>query len=112
MLIEDLSYLETVAEPTVLSGAAGTLVAAAALAFGNPTLTLTRTNSRTRPLPRGGALSIGWGFGVAKGDLTAAEVVTAGSGDIVVGATRSSPELSAKPVSFAVGVIVAIDLPA
>jgi hypothetical protein len=111
MLIEDLPYLEDASVPTVVSGAAGTLVLAAALALGSPAITFTRTKTRGRTFPNGGSLAIGWGFGFARGELTSAGVVTAGYGDIVVGATHSTPEISAKPVDVAFGVIIAIDLP-
>lgn len=111
MLIEDLPYLEDASEVAAVSGAAGTVVLAGAVAFGSSAITFTRTNSRTRLLPRGITLSIGWGFGFARGELTAAEVVTAGEGDIVFGSTRSMPEISTRPVSVARGIIIAIDLP-
>jgi hypothetical protein len=112
MLIENLSYFENVLENASISGSAGTTVIADASAFGSATVTLTRTNSMSRLLPRSGSLSIGRGFGFAKGGVTSAQVTTAGYGDIVVGSTNSTPNIRNKPVDVATGVVVAIVLPA
>jgi hypothetical protein len=111
MLIEDLSYFEDASENTLILGSAGTIIAADALAFGSSTTTSTTTNSTSRLLPRGGSLSIGRGFSFARGDITSAQVATAGYGDIVVGSTHSTPDISSKPVDVAHGVVVAIVLP-
>lgn len=111
MLIQNLPYFENVSENASVLGSAGTAVTADALAFGSLTTALTRTNSRVRALPKSGSLSISRGFGFAKGDLASAQVTTAGYGDIVVGSTRSTPDIGNKPVDVANGVIVAIVLP-
>lgn len=111
MKIADLAYLETVSGSKLISGAAGTSVTADALALGDSTYTLAVANTRSRPLPNGGSISIGKGRAVAVGDYATAEVTLAGYGDIVVGSTMSTPNLGAKSIDIAHGVVVAIDLP-
>ncbi len=111
MLIENLPYVENALDTSSIAGSAGTSVVVDALSFGNSSTTVTRTNSRSKLLPNGGSLSIGRGWGKARGDSPLAEVTTTGSGDIVVGTTRSTPNIGSKPVDVANGVVVAIVLP-
>lgn len=110
MRIENLPHLTDISENISISGAAGTAVTSDALAFGDSTLTRATATTTARPLPNGGSLSIGRGFAFAAGDITEANVTTAGEGDIVVGATHSTPDGS-QPVAVAGGVVVAIDVP-
>ncbi len=63
-------------------------------------------------MPNSGSLSIGKGFALAGGDETIAGVTVAGDGDMVVGSTHSTPDITYKPIDVATGVVVAIDLPA
>lgn len=111
MLINNLPHFEAASENTAIAGAAATLVTAYAVALGPSTRTFTRTTATTRPLPRGGSLSIGRGFGFARGAYTDTEVFVAGDGDIVAGRTHSTPNVGRSPVDVSHGVIVAIDLP-
>ncbi|MFB2980496.1 hypothetical protein [Microseira sp. BLCC-F43] len=111
MLIADLPYFETVPSTKLITGAAGTSVTADALALGDKTYTLAFGNTTAKPLPNSGSISIGTGIAVAIGDYTKTGVTVAGDGDIVVASTTSTPNLSSKPISIAVGVVVAIDLP-
>ena len=111
MLIADLPYFEKVPGNKLISGSAGTIVTADALALGDTTYTLAVANTTARPLPSGGSISIGRGIAVAIGDYTTTEVTVAGDGDIVVASTTSTPNLSTKPIDIALGVVVAIDLP-
>ncbi|MBF2000211.1 MAG: hypothetical protein IGS50_15770 [Synechococcales cyanobacterium C42_A2020_086] len=110
MRITDLPCLEDISH-TLVSGAAGTTVSASATAFGYSTRTSTRTRSLARGLPRNGSLSISRGFAFAQGAVAAAQVATAGDGDIVVGSVRSTPDLPGKSTDVAHGVVVAIVLP-
>ncbi|HEY9640494.1 MAG TPA: hypothetical protein V6C57_08420, partial [Coleofasciculaceae cyanobacterium] len=98
MLIENLPHFESASEHSFILGAAGTAVLATAGAFGNLTATSTKANSMARVLPNGGSRSIGRGFSFARGDISSAQVITAGFGDIVVGSTHSTPDIASKPV--------------
>ena len=109
--IADLSYFENAPENKLISGAAGTIVTANAKASGASTNTSAFTSTTARLLPNNGSLSIGRGFAKAIGNDPSAEVQAAGFGDIVVGSTNSTPNISSKPVDVAHGVVVAIVLP-
>lgn len=109
--IADLSYFENASENKLISGSAGTMVTANARASGTSTKSLGLTSTTVRLLPNNGSLSIGRGFAKAIGNEPTAEVQVAGFGDIVVGSTNSTPDISSKPVDVAHGVVVAIVLP-
>ena len=111
MLIADLPYFEQISENNLILGAAGTSVTSAASALGDSTYTLAVAKTTAKALPNGGSLSIGRGFAVAVGNDPTAQVTVAGSGDIVVGSTNSTPNVSYRPIDVAHGVVVAIDLP-
>jgi hypothetical protein len=111
LLITDLPYFENTAENKLISGSAGTIVIADATSSGISTNTIVFTNSTSRVLPNSGSLSIGLGFAVAIGNDPNAGVTVGGFGDIVVGATFSTPNKSSKPIDVAGGVVVAIGLP-
>lgn len=111
MLIENLSHFESALDNSLIAGAAGTGVAVSAIALGSSTSTWATANSIARSLPNNGSLSISRGFGFARGEGPLAQVIASGDGDIVVGSTHSTPDIQAKPVDVAHGVVVAIDLP-
>lgn len=111
MEINNLPYFEGASEHHLICGAALTAVTAHALAFGNTTIAITKTDSQAKSLPSGVSISISRGRSFARGTFASAEVTTFGEGDIVVGSTRSTPNIGAKPVDVAHGVVVAIDLP-
>ena len=111
MQIKNLPYIETISEEDVIAGAFRTGVIAIAAAQGHSTLAKTTVHSTARTLSKNGSLSISRGFAFAKGEDPYAQVITAGDGDIVVGSTHSTPDISLKPVDVSHGVVVAIDLP-
>lgn len=111
LLIADLPYFEHEPDNTLISGSAGTIVTSEAVASGPSANALAFTNTTARTLPNSGSLSIGRGFAVAFGNNPIAEVDVAGFGDIVVGSTNSTPNISSKPIDVAHGVVVAIVVP-
>lgn len=111
MLIPDLPYFENALDNLLISGSAGIFVMASSFALGDSTSTSTSTSTIARPLSNSGSLSIGRGFAFAVGDESTTGVAVAGDGDIVVGSTHSTPNISSKPIDVAHGVVVAITLP-
>ncbi len=107
MQISDLSYLENVPEDDLILGSAGVLVNAMASALGDSTATLALTDAKTRLLPSGVSIGFGRGLAVAVGDNPQASVTVAGSGDIVVGRTKS---ISSQDTAVARGFVLVVDL--
>ncbi|MBD1845634.1 hypothetical protein H6F89_19930 [Cyanobacteria bacterium FACHB-63] len=83
MLINDLSYLEEIAENNTISGGVLVGVTADALALGDPSATLTDTTATVRMLGNGGSMGKGHGIAVAIGDDVSAGVNLIGVGDSV-----------------------------
>lgn len=111
MRIDNLCFIKHIDDKIKVMGRAGTTATSYALALGPSTVTRASATSQARALPNGGSLSIARGSGFARGTETTAFVEVAGFGDIVVGATTSTPNIGATPVNVAHGVVVAIDLP-
>ncbi|MBW4421216.1 MAG: hypothetical protein KME13_18610 [Myxacorys californica WJT36-NPBG1] len=88
MLINDLSYLESISEPNTVSGGILVGVTADALATGDPTLALTDTTTTIRELGNGGFMGKGRGKAVAIGDDPLAFVNVFGDGDKVITHTK------------------------
>lgn len=109
MLINDLPFLENVAEHCSIVGSAGAIVTADATASGSSPIAIVHTTVKTRELPDDGSLAIGFGFAWARGDNPTADVTVTGTGEIVIDKTRS---VSKKHFKMERGIVIAIDLPA
>jgi hypothetical protein len=110
MLINDLSYLESISEINAISGGAFVGVTADASAAGDPTLTLTDTTTKIHELGNGGSIGKARGTAVAIGSDPLAVVGVYGSGDRVIAHTKEH-YFAKKNMMVARGSIVVIDRP-
>ncbi len=114
MIISDLSHLDIISEDNAILGSARTTVSTVAVASGNYTKVKTVTSSYTKQLPRGGSMSISFGYAKASAvdsyDASAnTNVYGAADGDIqVVNSTNYSidtgRQAQAEGVVFALGI--------
>lgn len=106
--IADLSYLENVPENQLILGAVGADVTSSAKAEGDKTFTSAEARTKSRTLPNGFGIAIGYGTAEAIGENPTANVTVKGEGDIVNQKTKS---FSQGDRAFAWGFVVAIEFP-
>jgi hypothetical protein len=110
MIIDELAYLETLPQGSVLIGGASLAIAATALATGNTTYTLADTQTSLRMVPSGKVtIGRGSGYAIAMGDDAYTDVFYLADGFdrvIATGQSRQTKTGSRTQVR-----VVALDLP-